>query len=467
MSLTAYESEKVEKFFAELAPLLPAYRYQTVRFLAARTDKGALLLHLVLLLSAQPPEAVPAPFRTKNVLCRELALSETGYDARALVEAVSSGRVILCAENFGFPSDHSGNHTAHAWPFDGTVGGRFDQVSRLMIQGDSQRFIHLQNQDYHREVKANVISYDSVPALGAAFGLEFQDYMNFCADIYASRVASILELAREDDTGIVKVWLAAGLSPEEAIISVRFKTKSNDRARPLELPAVPVWQLDHDGSRSSEIAFGAPDPEAILSVVISYAGVVQHQRDFVPRRTSVNSLRMAIAPFQPKEDAFLAVLANERIRDRNPQELEHTVAAILAMRGFRVITADRIPNLQEAPDILAADADGNILVVECTLNLPHSEDKLAKLHRRREAVRRAFKGTRQAGTEIIAVLAISQPRDLLRGYQEQTSKLQILMWTREDLSALAQDNGPPNSQAIYAGLRDTVGQLSFLSELRN
>ena len=343
--------------------------------------------------------------------------------------------------------------------------GEFNQVGRLMIQGDSQRYVHSQNGDFHREVKANARSYDSLAALGAAFGLEFQDYMNFCADIYAAPVTEIGELSRTEERAKVIVWLAPGLSAENVTIAARLKTAPSGRASPLDAAFCPTWQPNADGAQVCEMDIGIADPEAILSVVVSYAGIVQQERSVSPVRMHVNSLRAALAAFQPDEDALQAVLANQKLRDRDPAELERAVAAILALRGFRVITADRIPGLQEVPDILAADADGNILVVECTLNTPNSEDKLAKLHRRREHIRRAFQGTRQSETEVLGLLAIPQTEETLRGYREQASRLQILMWNKDELNRLAQDESLPNSAEIFDGLRQALTMTEIYNGL--
>lgn len=464
MTFADHQSQAVEKFFERLAPLLPSYRHQTVRYLAARSDKGTFLLNLVLIVSPEKPEPVPAPYQTKNILCREVALSETGLGPRELVAALGSGSLEIAGAHLMFPPEHNGQHSAHAFPFDGAAGGRFGQVGRLVIMGDSQGYAYRQDQDFNHEVKTSAISYDSLAALGARYGLEFQDHMNFSAEIYASRVAEVSDLTRDDFQGRLRVRLASGLSPDEAVISVRSKDHPTARAHPLELSAAPVWRTAPDGGWTSEVVT-VPEPEAILSVVVSYAGIAQHQREFGPQRTHINSLRVAFAAFEPDEGALAAVLANEKIRDRDPAVLERTVAALLAMRGFSIITADRIPGLQEVPDILAADAGGNILVVECTLKLPNTEEKIAKLHRRRETIRRAFAGTRQADTEVLAVLAIPQSAQTLAAYQEQAARAQILLLDRSDLTRLAEDERAANSTEIFAELRDRLSMTMLVADV--
>jgi len=462
MTLAEYHSRTIDKFFVELEPLLPAYRHRVLRYLAAQTDKGTYLLNLALVLSPQEAEAVPSPYQTKNILCREIALDETGFGPRELIMAFGTGSLQIAGATLMFPSDHSGQHSAHAFPFDGAAGGRFGQVGRLIIMGDSQGYVYRQDQDFNREVKASAMSYDSLAALSARFGLEFQDHMNFAAEIIASRVAEISDLTRDDFHGRLKVRLAPNLSTKNAVISVRSKTETAVRAHPLQLTAAPVWGTDEDGWSTSEVGIAITETDEILSVVVSYAGIVQHQREFGPQRTHANSLRMAFAAFEPREGALAAVLANEKIRDRDPAELERTVAAVLAMRGFSVITADRIPGLQEVPDILAADADGNILVVECSLKLPNSDDKIAKLHRRRETVVRALAGTRQADRGVIAVLAIPQSAQTLEAYQDQAIRADVLLLDRSALMQLADDDRIANSAEIYASLRDRLSMLTLM-----
>jgi len=457
MVLPAHETAKVEKFFAAIAPFLPAYRYQSVRYLAVRADDGAYVLHLVLRLSAQPLPALPATYRTAHVLCSEVALAETSYTPRSLVDALSAGTVLFAGEIFRFPHEATGDHAAHAWPIDGTVAGAGDQLGRLTVTGNSQRYILAQDLDYQREVRASRISYDSLSALGAAFGLEFQTSMSFCADLILSPVAKPTAFARmEGLDGMLTFWLSGELSPDHCALSVRTAKTADGRTQPLDVAAAPSWERDADGNWQGSLCVTLPNADLTVSALISYAGFIQAEKRFTPPRVARNNLLAALQPFDESGTAFAAVLVNQKIKNREPLELEQTVAAILAIRGFRVITADRVPNLQDVPDIMAADADGNILVVECTLNLPKYDDKLGKLHRKREAVRRAFT---DSNVEVLGVLAVPQPEQVLQPFQEEAGKHQLVFWNQQYLQALAADGGPENSRELFENVRNAIGNL--------
>ena len=459
MVLPAHETAKVDKFFTAIAPLLPAYRHQSVGYLAVRAEGGVYLLHLVLRLSALPLAPNPEPYRTAHVLCAEIPLSETTYSPRALIDALASGTVTLAGEACRFPSEAAGNHGAHAWPIDGTVAGTAEQLGRLTIQGNSRRYILVQDLDYQREVRADRISYDSLSALGAAFGLEFQENMSFCADLIVSPVAKVTGFTRQTDCdAMLTLWLSGELSLDLCAISVRTAITVDGKTRPLDVPTATIWERDTGGDWRGSLSVTLPKADLTVSAVASYAGFIQEEKRFAPPVEARNNLLAALQPFDETGAAFADVLANRKIKNRDPQELEQTVAAILAIRGFRVITADRIPNLGEIPDIVAADADGNILVVECTLNLPKYDDKLGKLHRRREAIRLAFADNKDI--EVLGVLAVPQPEHVLQPFQEEAGKHQLVFWNQQYLQALAADDGPENSRDIFGEVRGAIGTLA-------
>lgn len=111
---------------------MPAYRHRTMRYLAARTHKGTFLLNLVLILSPEASDPVPAPYQTKNILCREIVLSDTGLGPRELVAALASGSLEIAGAHLVFPPEHSGQHSAHTAPFDGAASrvGSLNQIDR-------------------------------------------------------------------------------------------------------------------------------------------------------------------------------------------------------------------------------------------------------------------------------------------------------------------------------------------------
>jgi hypothetical protein len=115
--------------------------------------------------------------------------------------------------------------------------------------------------------------------------------------------------------------------------------------------------------------------------------------------------------------------------------------------------------LQEVPDIVTVDSEDNVLVVECTLNMPNTEQKLAKLLRRREFISNGFRDRNLANTHVVAVLAVAQSAGVLGPFQGEIDKHHVIAWNKHDLDALAALDGPPNSSAIYRDLLYRVAAL--------
>ena len=85
------------------------------------------------------------------------------------------------------------------------------------------------------------------------------------------------------------------------------------------------------------------------------------------------------------------------------------VAALLGYCGLRVVTLDRVPGLQEIPDIVAVDLNHDVLLVECSLKLPNAENKFEKLANRRDALRGSLDKAGLVTAKLFAVLATTQP----------------------------------------------------------
>jgi SepF-like predicted cell division protein (DUF552 family) len=172
--------------------------------------------------------------------------------------------------------------------------------------------------------------------------------------------------------------------------------------------------------------------------VLSYDGFVQHGRTITEPISLRDPLYFAFDLFDLKRTAFKNVIDNNKIRNRDSRELEATVAAMLSLVGFRLITVDRIPDLQEVPDIVAADPNGNLLLVECTLNLPRADDKLDKISRRFRTVRDALDNAGFETTRVLPVLAVALPTEAVSRYRGDAQKAQVLLWSRKELHELRQ-----------------------------
>lgn len=463
MSLPEHEQAKVDQFFAEIQPLSAGYRHQTIRYLTVRSTTGFLCLQMIVSLSARPPAPKPAAYKTEHVFCEERSLESTQFSPRRLVDAITTGSVQINGRALNLPpEDHTSNHTVNHVHFDGTREPLFERAARLMVMGGNGMYVHAQDLAYLRELKANPVSYEGIPALATAFGLSLHGVMGYMLEVHASRVAEVVNTQNDDGTGATIVfWLAGTLPTEGLVVSLRATAGANSSPAPLPSSAAVQWSRDDGGDWKGLLPLAWPSSDATVTCIVSYAGVVQHEKSFTPARATSNMLRTVLDIFDPARTTLKAVIDNHKLTDRDAQRLEQAMGAILAMRGFRVLNLDKVPGLQEIPDIVAVDADNNILVVECTLNLPNAEMKLAKLLRRRDAIRRGLDDKDLRDIKVVGILAVAQTPDTLRPFQAEVDKHRVIMWSSTELQSLAADDSQPNSPEVLHTAWEAVAALDW------
>jgi hypothetical protein len=145
-----------------------------------------------------------------------------------------------------------------------------------------------------------------------------------------------------------------------------------------------------------------------VNCVVSYSNLVQHALKLNQPIHRINTLRFIHDLYDPEAEGFARVIRDRKVKGRKPQQLERVVSAMLGMRGFALAGFDGIPKLDEAPDIIASDIRGNILIVECTLDLPNGENKLTQASRKALAIQQAFLDHGRSDINVVAVLATTR-----------------------------------------------------------
>jgi hypothetical protein len=201
--------------------------------------------------------------------------------------------------------------------------------------------------------------------------------------------------------------------------------------------------------QQGRIALDIP-ARSTIDCIVSYAGVPQHQRLLIDPASEMNPLLVAYQVFDPTSAVLKSIIENRKLKDRDPLELELTVGALLALSGYSTVHVGQLPKLDDGPDIIALAPDGNLLVVECTMDLPKAKaaKKISTLHRRALEVRRTIADAGGEGIEITPVLAVSQPRDILASDIEEARSYGILVWPAEDLEKFRKTLAIPSPE-IY------------------
>jgi hypothetical protein len=185
------------------------------------------------------------------------------------------------------------------------------------------------------------------------------------------------------------------------------------------------------GSAELDVAEGA-----ILHCFASYDGLAQHFGWLADQSTTQNARRAAYEAFDPRLETLKSIIPGGHVRGRDARELESVVAWIFWMLGFSVVHLGSATTMQDAADLLATTPSGHIAVIECTTGLLKAENKLALLHARSQAVRRALDASGARHLRSLTVMVTSQPRSDVEVDMEPAERLGIMVMTREDLDQL-------------------------------
>jgi hypothetical protein len=141
--------------------------------------------------------------------------------------------------------------------------------------------------------------------------------------------------------------------------------------------------------------------------------------------TTQNARRAAYEAFDPSLQTLRSIIPGGPIRGRDARELESAVAWILWMLGFSVVHLGSTTRMQDAADLLATTPSGHIAVIECTTGLLKAENKLALLHDRSHAVRRALDASGARHLRLLTVMVSCSPAPILKSTSNLPNALEF------------------------------------------
>jgi hypothetical protein len=460
MPVSHFDQVKIDAFFSEIAPYAPAYTDPTMRYLAVRGKEGLVIFHGVVALCGSQKDQMGPSFETADVVAQEVSLRELDLTPTDVLRLLLTGTFELAGRTLSFPADHSGNHSAFHAAFDGAQWIDPHCAGKLVINGSNNHFSYIQEPKIYRQLKVGTESYDSLAELAAGYRMKFDQSMNVHFEFHAARVAeisdrSILEHGRAN----IGVRLPSTLDRDQVCLSMRLSTHAGVETKLAKGAADLTWDGDGEGNWLGTVDLSVPNGDAI-DCILSYAGFAQHHHRIEEAPELRNTLRLAFQLFDDNLCTLGRVIENKKNKDRDARALEQTVSALLAMRGFKVINADHIPDLQDIPDILASDTRGNLMVVECTLELPNAKDKLAKLFRKFRTIRDGLDAAGLADVGVSPVLAVAIPKSHITAYYEEARKAGILLWSRESLDEIRNRIDADSADDFYDAVAHDLDALA-------
>ncbi|MBU6297005.1 MAG: hypothetical protein KJS68_02075, partial [Alphaproteobacteria bacterium] len=199
-----------------------------------------------------------------------------------------------------------------------------------------------------------------------------------------------------------------------------------------------------------------------VACTLSYGNFVQHQQIITEPLSLHDPLRFVYGQWNSAGKAFAEIIDRREAGGRAGEDFEDCVAAMLSLCGFRTLSVDRLPGLNKlAPDIVAADTKGNLLIVECTVKLPKADDKLGNLFNRYKAIREGLDRAGLDHIQTLPVLAVALSRDDISSYLGAAKDAGILLWGREDLHKLKCSVESKSANEIF----DAIKAEKFMQDL--
>lgn len=461
MTLSQHDQARVDDFFSEIAGFADAYRHPSLRYLLLRNKDEWSLLQGVVALNTHVPIS-PDQFETSDVVAGEIPLSDLAASAKDFLGMLLKGKFEIAGRTAIFPPEQSGSYSTYNRPFDGSVLPP-DRTGQLTING-TRNFHYLPNEaPIIRQLKSSLYAFSSISELAKHYRMDFPPGSGIHVDFYAPRVAEVTDRSRIALGNVsIELWLAGTLDPKKAQLRLNGIARDGQNVR---LPAPDIqWSRNEQGDWTGEIELGFADGKAVDCTLV-YADFVQQKTSIEEPPALGDTLRFVYEQLDPQSSALKRVINDSRIKNRDGRELEIAVAAMLSLSGFRLLSLDRVPELEEAPDIVAADPRGNLLIVECTLSVPNAADKMGKLFRRHHTIREQLDRAGLDRVQTVPLLALTLPGDKISSYLNDATKADVLMWGRERLHDLREDCARMSASELFDKISLEHRQIGLLHPL--
>lgn len=315
-------------------------------------------------------------------------------------------------------------HPAHA------AGGQLNKLAVLQIEGvDRSQIVAPDLLDW--EVRGAERPYDNFRELLAEYRLDVQGN-NSTFEVVLSQVIEVDHNSRvSGERATIGVYLSRHLPKDGASIGYRVFEKHSVAVRGRVQGKDLTW-LD-EGDHSIGTAEITVPRAAIVQLVASYNGVAQYSFYVGDPEHAPNDRRAVYETFDAdlvllKEWLFRATVKGVQARD-----FEAAVSWLLWMLGFSPVLLGLFPKTQEASDIIVVTPRGHYAVVECTLGMLRTENKLATLVRRSGELRERLRAGGNQNLNVLPIMVTTLTREGVAAEIEQAERAGVVVITRETL----------------------------------
>lgn len=423
-------STEVEEFFAAIDPIRGGKSEVTFNYLAVlHHDQYILICSRLYFI-----HRTKVPFShisTERVRAGQYRLSDLNCSPRELVQQMMSGIVKTPSGNLLFPVDGFNNWHITFQPFHdvGLASQSRMNVLRIDSSGPSIDSLPL---DW--ELKAAPTPFDSIHELLSYYSVgEF--VRGQCVFEAVAHNVAVVDAASAvtGTTADLKIRVIDGLSTDKASIGYRVLLNREVIARNTVAGTALNWKAEGDlqvGSATIEVPSAA-----VVQCIACYNGIAQSTYWIADNSNFQNPRRAAYEAFDPGLsilNGFLQ-LTEGITKGKQQHDLETGVSWLLWMLGFGAAHLGATARTSDAADLIVATPNGSIAVVECTLGLLKTENKLANIVKRTEEVKERLQRSNNAHLQVIPAIVSSLARHKLAADLEQAEKLGVIVLSKENL----------------------------------
>ncbi|MBU1313274.1 MAG: hypothetical protein KJ947_07010 [Alphaproteobacteria bacterium] len=327
------------------------------------------------------------------------------------------------------------------------AGGRINRLGVLSIEGLSRSDI-ISSDVMDWEVRGAETPYDNIQELLREYRLDFTS-LNVSLEAVLPQLVEV-DHASLVTAGVAKVGviMSSDLPRERASIGYRVIVDQSVISRSRVHAADMSWSVADNHQRG--VAEIQVPPAAIVHCVANFGDVAQYSYYVTDPENAPNDRRAAYESYDSELSLLREWLFRELTRGTNARDFEAAVSWLVWMLGFSPVLLGLFPKTQEAADVLVTSPRGNYAVVECTLGMLRSENKLATLVRRSNELKERLKRSGNANANVLPVIVTALPRESVAAELEQAEQLGVAVVTREVLEvAIEQTSLPLRPDAIY------------------
>lgn len=429
------DTDAIDLFKKHIATWEAAYSNVGLSYHAVRDGSRLTIMHARLFLHVSP---TGVPNRAVKFLDQEvgyLTLNELRLGIWEIIERFTQGETLETPNGqIVFPIDDNqivriSLQTLHE---EGLPSSRLSLLTLTGARLHRERF----SLDIDWSLKANDPPYDGMMELLTQYRLGRYNGEFAYLEVPAVHIAELdYDSPVSGEVAEPSVFFPNALDPSFLSLGILIYKGEGVVERLLISGDDLIWS-EIESSTSQKYGRGRVDIPlgAAIKCFVSYQGVTQHERWIADPGLFPNWRRTTYEWADRGCEALRDFLFEEKKPRKDSLDFEVGVAGLLWMLGFGVFHLET-KRLKDNPDLIVTTQGGRMALVECTIGVIDTDDKLAKLLSRSRSLKDQLSKSGSAHVDLLPILVTALPADQVMDIEKAT-KFGIVVLTKETLSSV-------------------------------